>query len=117
MVIVLVVMDKSVRVRWRSDAIKCFLEACIQEVNKVGRRGSSLQRKSWAEVRRKLDEVCNMKVTQKQMRNLYGYLKERYAAWLYLREKSGDLYDPRTNTFNLARQEWEEFLKVCYTSH
>lgn len=103
----------SVRMRWSLDCIKCFLEACIHEVTKVGRKEGSLHIRSWKYVQKQLQEVCNLKVTQKQMKNTYDYLKWKFLGWAYLKRKVGNLYNSKTNTFNLTEEEWRDFIKVC----
>ena len=106
-------MDENVRIRWNNENIKCFLEMCIDVVNKVGRNGGSLRKESWTTLVKKLEEVCHMKnLTQKQLKNQYDYLKGKYSGWVYLRNKTGNIYDPVMNTFKLSNQEWEEFIKV-----
>ncbi|KAJ9566836.1 hypothetical protein OSB04_002802 [Centaurea solstitialis] len=97
--------------RWIPESIKCFLESCISEVNTVGRNGGSLQKNSWSKVAKSLHDVCGMNATQKQMKNHYDYLKSKYACWVYLKNKTGNLYNPETNTFNLSEKEWDEFIK------
>lgn len=46
------------------------------------------------------------------MKNEYDYLKERYQAWVVLVNKTGNLYNPQTNSFNLTAEQWDEYLKV-----
>ncbi|KAJ9557833.1 hypothetical protein OSB04_012447 [Centaurea solstitialis] len=41
------------------------------------------------------------------MRNHFDYLKGKYGAWLKLKNKTGNIYDPSTNTFNLTPEKWE----------
>ncbi|CAH9140541.1 unnamed protein product, partial [Cuscuta epithymum] len=45
------------------------------------------------------------------MKNHYDYLKGKYGAWLLLKNKTGNVYDPSTNTFNLTPEEWEIEIK------
>ncbi|KAJ9546559.1 hypothetical protein OSB04_019102 [Centaurea solstitialis] len=104
-------MDENTRIRWTNEMIKCFLETCIDEVNKVGRNGASLTKDTWTKLATKLEEVCHVKPTQKQLKNQYDYLKGKYSGWVYLRNKTGNIYDPIMNTFTLSNQEWEEFFK------
>ncbi|PWA75147.1 myb/SANT-like domain, Harbinger transposase-derived nuclease domain protein [Artemisia annua] len=102
----------NVRMKWSEDCIKHFLEACIQEVNQIGRRNEgSLQRQSWTNVGKQLQEACNLEVTQKQMRNEYDHLKWKFFEWAYLKQTMPDRYNSETNSFNLTNEEWEDFLK------
>ncbi|GJZ33184.1 hypothetical protein Tco_0578620 [Tanacetum coccineum] len=41
------------------------------------------------------------------MKNHFDYLKVKYTAWLTLRNKTGNIYDESTNTFNLSEDEWK----------
>lgn len=44
----------------------------------------------------------NWIVDQKQMKNRYDYLRSKFGAWLKLKNKTGNVYDPVTNKFNLT---------------
>ena len=87
--------------QWTNDQIKCLLESCIEEVNTLGRKGLSLHKDSWNKVGRVLKENFGVDLTQKQMKNSYDNLKAKYTGWIYLKNKTGNLYNPQTNTFNL----------------
>nr|GEW01294.1 myb/SANT-like domain, Harbinger transposase-derived nuclease domain protein [Tanacetum cinerariifolium] len=100
------------RMKWSENCIKHFLEACIEEVNKVGRKNEgSLRRPSWTNVGKQLLEVCNLEVTQKQMRNEYDHLKWKFFEWAYLKQTMSDRYNSETNAFNLTNEEWEDLFK------
>ncbi|XP_074359916.1 uncharacterized protein LOC141700042 [Apium graveolens] len=45
------------------------------------------------------------------MRNRYDYLRSRYVAWCRLKSKTGNHYDPTTNTFNFSEEEWDQLKK------
>ncbi|KAE8692659.1 hypothetical protein F3Y22_tig00110831pilonHSYRG00371 [Hibiscus syriacus] len=60
---------------------------------------------------RVLKERFGMELSQKQMKNTYDNLKAKYIGLVYLRNKTGNLYNPQTNTFTLTNEEWEEFRK------
>ena len=98
--------------QWTNDQIKCLLESCIEEVNTLGRKGLSLHKDSWNKVGRVLKQNFGVDLTQKQMKNSYDNLKAKYTGWIYLKNKTGNLYNPQTNTFNLTTEEWDEFKKV-----
>lgn len=103
---------KKVRISWKSEnVVKTFLEACIHEVAENGRNGASLKAFSWKNVAEKLKVSHNLVVDQKQMKNHYDYLKGKYSAWSKLKNKSGNVYDPVTNTFNLSEEEWNIEMK------
>lgn len=105
--------DKRTRVSWKSELVdKTFLEACIQELTSNGREGSGLKASSWAVVAEKLKTYHNFVVDKKQMKNRYDYLKAKYAVWLKLKNKTGNIYNPVTNSFNMTNEEWEAEAKV-----
>ncbi|XP_052624812.1 uncharacterized protein LOC111888675 [Lactuca sativa] len=105
--------DKRIRVSWKSELVdKTFLEACIQELTSNGREGSGLKESSWAVVAEKLKTDHNFIVDKKQMKNRYDYLKAKYAVWLKLKNKTGNIYNPVTNSFNMTNEEWEAEAKL-----
>ncbi|XP_024989444.1 protein lava lamp-like [Cynara cardunculus var. scolymus] len=103
---------KKPRIYWRKEiVVKTFLEACIQEVALNGREGGSLKPVSWKNVAETLKMTHNFIVEQRQMKNHYDYLKGKFGAWSKLKNKTGDVYDPLTNTFNLTEEEWQIEMK------
>ncbi|XP_021999537.1 uncharacterized protein LOC110896601 [Helianthus annuus] len=96
---------------WSNDQLKCLLETCIEEVNKVGRKGLSLHKESWTRLGNVLKERFGIDLAQKQMKNAHDNLKAKYVGWCYLREKTGNIYNPQTNMFTLTNEEWEDFKK------
>ena len=96
-------MDANVCVRWTNEIIERFLETCIKEVNNVGRNRSSFQKVGlrWQQSSKRFA----IKLTQKQLKNQYDYVKGKYSGWVYLRNKTGNIYNLEMNTFTLANQE------------
>ncbi|XP_023758014.1 uncharacterized protein LOC111906492 [Lactuca sativa] len=45
------------------------------------------------------------------MKNAYDNLKAKYTGWVYLKNKTGNIYNSQTNTFNLTAEEWDDFKK------
>ncbi|XP_060178071.1 L10-interacting MYB domain-containing protein-like [Lycium barbarum] len=100
-------------VSWKDmDVVKTFLENCIQEVSLNGRLGSSLKPDSWNKVKLALETCHRFSVPQNKMKNYYDYLKEKYQAWFPLTKKTGNIYDPTTNTFQMSNSEWDEYIKA-----
>lgn len=46
------------------------------------------------------------------MKNLYDYLKSKYAAWVKLKNKTRNVYNPATNTFDMTEDEWQAKMNV-----
>ena len=98
---------------WSNEQIKCLSETCIKEKNTVGRKGLSLHKDSWAKVISVLKEKFGLDLSQRQVKNAYDNHKAKYIGWLYLKNKTGNIYNSQTNTFTLTNEEWEDFKKVC----
>ncbi|PWA50636.1 myb/SANT-like domain-containing protein [Artemisia annua] len=101
------------RVGWKSmSVVKTFMEACIQAIALDGREGVSLKVLSWKKMAKALKDNHNFEADVKQMRNHFDYMKTKYGAWLSLKNRTGNIYDESTNTFNLTDEEWDlEILK------
>ncbi|KAJ9545425.1 hypothetical protein OSB04_025132 [Centaurea solstitialis] len=103
---------KESRVSWKNvNVVKTFLETCVLEIALNGKEGGSLKALSWAKVAETLKDVHNFDVDRKQMRNHFDYLKGKYGAWLKLKNKIGNVYDPSTNSFNLTPEQWDVEIK------
>ena len=99
--------QKKPRVIWKECADKTFLEACIHELTTNGREGSGFKASSWKIVAEKLKNEHGLLVDKKQMKNHYDYFKAKYTAWVKLKNKTGNIYNPITNTFNMTHEEWD----------
>ncbi|KAJ9561707.1 hypothetical protein OSB04_006867, partial [Centaurea solstitialis] len=100
--------QKKRRITWKKEGlVQTFLEACLHEMIKNGREGSSLKAQSWKNVGEQLRKKHNFIVDQRQMKNHYDYIKGKYTAFQKLKNKTGNVYDPTTNTFNLTEEEWK----------
>ena len=102
---------------WTNEQTKCLLLTCIEEVQTVGRKGLSLHKQSWHKLGTTIKEKYGVDLNQRQLKNAYDNLKAKYTGWLYLKNKTGNLYNPQTNTFNLTNEEWEDFKKVYIHTH
>ncbi|KAJ0469029.1 putative Myb/SANT-like domain-containing protein [Helianthus annuus] len=99
--------------QWSNEHLKCLLETCIEEINTVGRKGLSLHKDSWNNLGKVLNEKFGLDLTKKQMKNAYDNLKAKYVGWVYLKNKTGNIYNAQTNNFTLTNEEWEEFKKAA----
>ncbi|XP_023730923.1 L10-interacting MYB domain-containing protein isoform X1 [Lactuca sativa] len=107
-----VAQRKPPRINWKQENIeKTFLEACLHEITVNGREGNSLKVNSWKNVGQRLQKEHDFDANQRQMKNRYDYLKAKFGAWLKLRNKSGNVYDPIKNKFNLEEEEWQMEIK------
>ncbi|KAL4579475.1 hypothetical protein LXL04_015623 [Taraxacum kok-saghyz] len=77
------------KITWSQEQLKCLLETCIEEVNKVGRKGLSMHKDSWTKLGCVFKERFGMELSQKQMKNCYDNLKAKYIGWTYLKNKTG----------------------------
>ncbi|XP_023738953.1 L10-interacting MYB domain-containing protein-like [Lactuca sativa] len=93
---------------WNESEDKTFLDACIHELITNGREGSGLKDSSWKTVREKMINEHSKEVDQKQMRNHFDYYKSKYVAWVKLKNKTDNIYDPIKNKFNLTDEQWKE---------
>ncbi|KAK1365417.1 Myb/SANT-like domain-containing protein [Heracleum sosnowskyi] len=110
--------QKKPRVVRKNESItKTFLEACIHEAAENGRQGSSLRPQSWEKVIKTLKETHNFVVDQRQAKNRYDYTRYKYQAWCRLKNKTGNLYDASTNTFNLSEEEWKQEIQANPKAH
>lgn len=95
-----------------NEMIKVLLDTCIEEMKTTGMNGVSLYRSSWVRLGQMLKDKFGMDFTQKEMKNGFDNLKAKYIGWLYLKNKTGNIYNPQTKMFNLTPEQWEDFKKV-----
>ncbi|KAK9066660.1 hypothetical protein SSX86_013983 [Deinandra increscens subsp. villosa] len=100
---------KKLRTNWKKEGVdKTFLELCIHE---VALNGGTLKPASWRIIGEKMKKEYDFEVDQKKMKNKYDHLKRRFTAWSKLKNKTGNVYDPVKNMFNLSEEEWQLEIK------
>ncbi|GKD31381.1 Myb/SANT-like domain, harbinger transposase-derived nuclease domain protein [Tanacetum coccineum] len=94
---------------WSDEMIKVLLDKCIEEMKSMGSNDTSLHRQSWVRLGRVFKDKCNIDFNKKDVKNGFDNLKAKYVGWLYLKNKTGNLYNPDTKMFNLTQEEWDDF--------
>ncbi|CAH1449439.1 unnamed protein product [Lactuca virosa] len=106
------VLPERIKGKWGNpNVVKTFLGACIHEVTINGWNGRGLKDMSWKKIGEILKAAHNFSVNSNQMQNYFNLLKGKYGAWVSLKNKTGNKYDPSTNMFNLTDKEWETVIK------
>ena len=87
--------------------VKYFLDLCLDQKNILGKRGGGggLNVESWDKISKSFEENKNIKFTQKQLKNQWNYLKQKYTLWSNLIGKYGHGYNPVTNTVDWTSEE------------
>ncbi|KAL7584235.1 hypothetical protein Lser_V15G46219 [Lactuca serriola] len=105
--------EKRSRASWSSDFVnKTFLDACIEELTNNGREGSGPKGTSWNTIVEKLKKEHDFVVDKKQMKYHYDYLKSKYGVWMKLKNKTRNVYNSITNTFQMTDEEWKAEAKL-----
>nr|GEY52417.1 myb/SANT-like domain, Harbinger transposase-derived nuclease domain protein [Tanacetum cinerariifolium] len=94
--------------------IKVLRDKCIEEMNSTGRNGTSLHKQAWARLGRVFKEKFNIDFNQKDIKNGFDNLKAKYVEWLYLKNKTKNLYNSDIKMFNLTQEEWEDFKRYIH---
>lgn len=61
-----------------------------------------MRKESWDKLGTILKEKFGLVMSQKQLKNAFDGLKAKYVGWVYLKSKTGNIYNPQTNTFTLT---------------
>nr|KAJ0206500.1 hypothetical protein LSAT_V11C500258810 [Lactuca sativa] len=63
--------------QWSNEQVKCLLDTCIEEVNKIGIKGSNMHVESWVTLRKALKEKFYIDTSQKLLKNAFDNLKAK----------------------------------------
>ncbi|KAH7860932.1 hypothetical protein Vadar_019686 [Vaccinium darrowii] len=101
------------RANWKDPELhKLFIDLCLKESTENGKNGGSLKKESWDRVRVALNKEKNVNLSKKQLKNQWEYLKSKYGEWSKIISKTGNGYDPVTNTVNWSTEEWSEYIQA-----
>lgn len=92
------------KVQWAHEHLKCLVETCIKEIKRSVEKVLGMHKDSWSKLGNVLKEIFGMKLSQKEMKNVYHHLKYKYSGWVYLSNETRTLYNPQTNMFNLKTE-------------
>ncbi|GJT58887.1 Myb/SANT-like domain, harbinger transposase-derived nuclease domain protein [Tanacetum coccineum] len=97
---------------WYDEMIKVLLDKFIEEMESTSRNDTILHKQSWAKLVWVFKEKFNIDFNKKDIKNGFDNLKVKYVEWLYLKNKTENLYNPDTKMFNLTQEEWDDFKQV-----
>ncbi|XP_058106473.1 uncharacterized protein LOC131249720 [Magnolia sinica] len=100
------------RARWSDLEKKIFIDCCLEEAHKGGRSGSSLTKQAWNKLIIELKKRTGKEFNQKQLKNLWDYLKVQYTAWIKLISITGHGYNALTGQFDWPEERWDEYIKA-----
>ncbi|GKE06310.1 Myb/SANT-like domain, harbinger transposase-derived nuclease domain protein [Tanacetum coccineum] len=101
---------------WYDEMIKVLLDKFIEEMKSTGRNDTILHKQSWAKLGRVFKEKFNIDFNKKDIKNGFDNLKAKYVGWLYLKNKTENLYNPDTKMFSLTQEEWDDFKQVNFAN-
>ncbi|GKE03880.1 Myb/SANT-like domain, harbinger transposase-derived nuclease domain protein [Tanacetum coccineum] len=97
---------------WSDEMIKVLLDTCIEKIKLTGRNGTSLHRQSWVRLGKVFKDKFAIDFNKKDMKNGFDNLKAKYVGWLYLKNKTENIYNSNTKMFNLTQEEWDDFKQI-----
>ncbi|KAF7143180.1 hypothetical protein RHSIM_Rhsim05G0210200 [Rhododendron simsii] len=101
------------RANWKDPELyKLFIDLCLKESTENGKNGGSLKKESWDRILIALNKEKGLNLTQKQVKNQWDFLKSKYGEWSKIVSKTGNGYDPVTNTVNWSTEEWSEYIQA-----
>ncbi|KAF7140857.1 hypothetical protein RHSIM_Rhsim06G0160000 [Rhododendron simsii] len=101
------------RANWKDPELyKLFIDLCLKESTENDKNGGSLKKESWDRILIALNKEKGLNLTQKQVKNQWDFLKSKYGEWSKIISKTGNGYDPVTNTVNWSTEEWSEYIQL-----
>ncbi|XP_047318624.1 L10-interacting MYB domain-containing protein-like [Impatiens glandulifera] len=105
--------DNMQRANWKDPKLlKLYFDACIEEDRSGNKNGNVFKKRYWDIISNSIKEKKGLILSQKQLKNQWDYLKKKYGIWEKIINKTGNGYDPITNTVGWTSEEWEEYIKV-----
>ena len=96
------------------DTTKHFIQACLDQVYKGERNGTSLTKKGWKAVVSQFNGITERKYNKGQLENKWDNLKKEWAVWHKLFAKETGLgWDRAKHTVDAPNEWWEKKQLVC----
>ncbi|XP_028753575.1 uncharacterized protein LOC114713154 [Neltuma alba] len=99
---------KNGKASWDIRATKVFIDLCIEEVEKGGRRGTSLTKPAWTSIEENFTAKTGRVYTRIQLKNKYDTLRKEWQLWDRLLRETGLGWDAERNTVSAPDDWWEK---------
>ncbi|XP_028754258.1 L10-interacting MYB domain-containing protein-like [Neltuma alba] len=99
---------KNGKASWDIKATKVFIDLCIEEVEKGGRRGTSLTKPAWTSIEENFTAKTGRVYTRIQLKNKYDTLRKEWQLWDRLLRETGLGWDAERNTVSTPDDWWEK---------
>jgi hypothetical protein len=99
---------------WDHRSTENFVKACLDQLSKGERVGTSFTEKGWNNIVSRFHELTGRKYEKVQLKNRYDSLRKDWRAWYNLFGKETGLgWDPVNNTVQAPDDWWERKQMVC----
>jgi len=103
---------------WDYKSTENFVKACLEQVSKGERVGTSFSKKGWTNIRVRFHNLTGLKYEKAQLKNRYDSLRKDWRAWYNLFGRETGLgWDPVNNTVVAPDEWWETKQLVCNTKN
>ncbi|XP_028768148.1 L10-interacting MYB domain-containing protein-like [Neltuma alba] len=92
---------------WDIRATKVFINLCIEEVEKGGRKGTSLTKPAWSSLEDNFTAKTGRAYTKIQLKNKFDSLRKEWQLWDRLLRETGLGWDAEKNTVSAPDDWWE----------
>ncbi|XP_028754204.1 uncharacterized protein At2g29880-like [Neltuma alba] len=92
---------------WDIRATKVFINLCIEEVEKGGRKGTSLTKPAWSSLEDNFTAKTGRAYTKIQLKNKFDSLRKEWQLWDRLLCETGLGWDAERNTVSAPDDWWE----------
>ncbi|XLT52072.1 hypothetical protein HN873_044676 [Arachis hypogaea] len=96
------------KVAWDMETTKQFIQACLDQVAKQQRNGTTLTKKGWKDALSQFNEKTGKQYDKIQLKNKWDNLKKEWSAWYKLFGKETGLgWDYTKHTVDAPNEWWE----------
>lgn len=100
--------DKRSKAVWDYKSTELFVKACLDQVPKGQRIGTSFTKEGWKDIVAHFNELTRRDYDNSKLKNKYHNLKKEWRAWYNLFGKETGLgWDPTKNTFDAPDECWD----------
>ncbi|XP_028783139.1 L10-interacting MYB domain-containing protein-like [Neltuma alba] len=103
---------KNGKASWDIRAIKVFIDLFIEEVEKGGRRGTSLTKPAWTSIEENFTTKTRRVYMRIQLKNKFDTLRKEWQLWDRLLREIGLGWDAERNTVSAPDDWWEKKTEV-----
>lgn len=105
---------RKLKATWAPTIHIAFVDVCLEETLKGNKPGTHFTKEGWKNIIESFHKKTGLRYNRLQLKNHWDNTKEQWKVWCKLIGTTSMKWDPSTNEFGAAGEDWDNYLGVNF---